>query len=107
MLCVEVESVEKNCKVIVNLEHIVEIAPLVEGGCAIFFADGAATGGVRSMKVKDSYEMFKQFAMQTVTGDMIAERIQSIQASIDPPPKSTKKDKKTPVIGDLEIPVFK
>ena len=74
MLCVEVESVEKNCKVIVNLEHIVEIAPLVEGGCAIFFADGAATGGVRSMKVTDSYTLFQQLVMTMVTPEDVSKK---------------------------------
>ena len=44
---VEVTSVEKDCVVIINIEHIVEIAPLNEGGCVLFFNDGAAVGGVR------------------------------------------------------------
>ena len=78
---VEVESVEKNCKVIINLEHINEIAPLTSGGCAIFFNDSAAVNGVRSMKVKDNYSQFKQFVMQTVTTDMINQRIERIQES--------------------------
>ena len=31
-LFIEVESVEKGCKVIVNLDTIIEIAPLLDGG---------------------------------------------------------------------------
>jgi len=73
-LFVEVDSVEKQCKVIVNLDEVVEIAPLKEGGCVLFFADTAAVGGKSSYKVTDSYELFKQFAMQTVSADDIAKR---------------------------------
>jgi hypothetical protein len=98
-LFVEVDSIEKDTKVVINLDHIVEIAPLREGGTALFFNDGAAVNGIRSMKVKDSYNMFKQFAMQTVSSDMIADRIAKINlaAGVDPqakkgpgrPPKAT------------------
>jgi len=73
-LFVEVDSVEKNCKVIINLDEVVEIAPLVEGGCALFFTDGAGMNSKSSMRVKNSYDTFKQFAMQTVSADDIAAR---------------------------------
>ena len=33
-LFVEVTNTEKDCKVILNLDHVIEIAPLVSGGCA-------------------------------------------------------------------------
>jgi len=84
-LFVEVESVEKNCKVILNLDEVIEIAPLRDGGCAIFFSDSAAVGGKTSIKVKDSYDQFKQFAMQTVSTDDIAKRIKSLKAQTDTP----------------------
>jgi hypothetical protein len=79
-LFVEVFDVEKNCQVIINLDSILEIAPkqrldsgkIVDDGCDLFFADGAAVGGKRAMKVRDSYAMFKQFAMQTVSADDVA-----------------------------------
>lgn len=87
-LFVEVDSVDKNCKCIVNLDGVLEIAPLVEGGCVLFFADAAAVGGKASYKVKDSYELFSQFAMKTVSSDDIAKRF------------PTKKSKDTPI----EIP---
>lgn len=77
-LFVEVDSVEKQCRVIVNLDDVLEIAPLREGGCALFFADSAAVNGKTAFKVKDSYEQFRQFAMQTVSSDDIAKRIESI-----------------------------
>ena len=81
---VEVQSIEKSCKVIINLDHIVEIAPLVEGGCALFFNDGAAVNGIRSMKVKDGYNMFTQFALQTVSSDDIAKKIASLKPAKAP-----------------------
>jgi hypothetical protein len=49
-----------------------EIAPLRTGGCEIAFPDQASVGGKRTMKVTDSYSMFKQFAMQTVSAEDIA-----------------------------------
>lgn len=87
-LFVEVESVERECKVIINLDEVVEIAPLVNGGCSLFFIDSAAAGGKVSYRVKDGYDAFKQFAMQTVSAEDIAKRF------------PTKKSKDAP----LEIP---
>lgn len=78
-LFVEVTSVEKKCKVIINLEEVIEIAPLVDGGCALFFVDGASVGGKTSYKVEDSYDAFKQFAMETVTADAVAAKVKSLK----------------------------
>lgn len=75
---VEVDSVEKNCKVIINLDKVVEIAPLSAGGCAIFITDSAAVNGRTAITVKNTYNEFKQFAMQTVTSDDIAARIKNL-----------------------------
>lgn len=80
---IEVDSVEKGCKVIINLDDIIEIAPLAAGGCVLFFADSAAVNGKSAYPVKDSYEQFKQFAMTTVTAEDIAKRF----------PKKDKADK--------------
>jgi hypothetical protein len=82
-LFVEVNSVEKQCKVIMNLDDVAEIAPLQSGGCVLFLSSGA------TYKVTDSYELFKQFAMQTVTPDDIAKKF----------PKAKKNDA-------LEIPTL-
>jgi hypothetical protein len=71
-LFVEVFSVEKQCMVIVNLDTVIEIAPLAIGGCAIFFADG--TGGKVSMRVKEDYNLFKQFVLQTVSTEDIEKK---------------------------------
>ena len=67
-LFVEVDSVEKGCKVILNLDTVSEIAPFATGGCHLFLNDG------RIYKVKDSYELFQQFAMQQVSADDIAKK---------------------------------
>ena len=83
-LFVEVTSVEKNCVVIINLDHVLEIAPLKEGGCILYMSDGAGMNSRVGLKVEDSYELFKQFAMQTVTAEDIEKRF----------PKSESKKKK-------------
>lgn len=104
-LFVEVNSVEKGCPVIINLDHIVEIAPLASGGCALFMIDGAGMNSKTGMRVSDSYNLFKQFAMQTVTPEDIARRFPKVS---DPVPEQTlgpetKSKKKS---GELEIPKF-
>jgi hypothetical protein len=91
-LFVEVFSVDKQCPVIVNLEGVLEIAPLAQGGCALFFADSAAVGGKTSFKVTDSYDQFKQFAIQPVSAEDIAKRF----------PKADKPK----VTDELEIPTL-
>jgi hypothetical protein len=71
-LFVEVNDVEKGCQVIINLDTVMEIAPLRTGGCEIAFPDQASVGGKRTMKVTDSYAMFKQLALQVVSAEDIA-----------------------------------
>jgi hypothetical protein len=75
---VEVNSVDKKSPVIVNLEHIVEIAPLVQGGCALFMADGH--GGAVDMKVTNDYNEFKQFVLQTVSASDIEKKFGKTKA---------------------------
>lgn len=75
---IEVGSIEKNCRVIINLDKILEIAPLKDGTTAIFFEDAAAVGGKTSMKVSDSYALFRQFVLETVSPDDIAARIKNL-----------------------------
>mgnify|MGYP003336885228 FL=1 len=72
---IEVDSYERGCKVIINLDSILEIAPLRDGGCTLFFPDSAAVGGKNSMRIKDSYAMFKQFVLQTVSEDDVARQV--------------------------------
>ena len=95
---VEVDSVEKGCPVIINLEHIVEIAPLKEGGCALFLSDAGGVGTKVSMKVSDNYELFKQFAMQTVTAEDIAKKFPKAE------PKKSKKDEDRFSVDFADIP---
>ena len=92
---IEVYSVEKNTKVIINLDTILEIAPLKEGGCNLFFPDAAAVGGKNSMKVTDSYALFKQFALQTVSEEDIASRIRNMpKLNIEPHPREIPQEEK-------------
>ena len=97
-LFVEVNSVEKGCPVIINLDHIIEIAPLASGGCALFTLDGAGMNSKNAMRVTNDYDEFKQFAMQTVSAEDIARRFP--KATKEPAPIKVKKN------GDLEIPKF-
>jgi hypothetical protein len=74
---VEVTSTApKGCKVIINLDSIIEIAPLVSGGCVLYFSTLEA-GSPRTITVADSYQQFMQFAMQTVSAEDIAKRFPS------------------------------
>jgi len=79
-LFVEVNSIDKQCKVIINLDEVVEIAPLREGGCAVFFADGAGMNSKSAIKVSDDYDMFKQFVLQTVSTEDIQKKVKSLKA---------------------------
>ena len=90
-LFVEVNSIEKGCPVIINLDHIIEIAPLAAGGCALFTLDGAGMNSKNALKVSNNYSEFKQFAMETVSAEDIAKRF---------PTKASKKSNSE----ELEIP---
>ena len=98
---VEVESVEKGCKVIINMDMVLEIAPLTEGGCALFFSDSAAVGGKTAMKVSDSYDQFKQFVVTPVSADDIARRFPKATVPAEAPAKG--KDKKN-AMPEYDIP---
>ena len=89
---IEVESIERGCKVIINLDTILEIAPLREGGCTLFFPDSAAVGGKNSMKIKDSYSMFKQFVLQTVSEEDVARQVARL-SGIQKEPNDTVMDR--------------
>lgn len=104
-LFVEVTSIEKGCPVIVNLDHIVEIAPLIDGGCALFTVDGAGMNSKSAMRVSDSYEQFKQFAMQTVTADDIAARFPKVSTKeLAPVGDLIKPTKSKPSSASVDIP---
>ena len=104
-LFVEVNSLEKGCPVIINLDHIVEIAPLLEGGCALFMVDNAGMNAKSALRVSDNYDQFKQFAMQTVTAEDIASRFPKTKkeaAPINDILPGQKNMKSRP--ADMEIP---
>lgn len=73
---VEVNSIEKGCEVIINLDHVVEIVPLTNGGTMLVFQDGM---GKYDIKVSDSYALFRQFALQTVSAEDIQRKIDSLK----------------------------
>ena len=52
-----VSSVEKSSVVIVNLDHVIEIAPLKGGGCVFFMVDG------KTMNVKESFAYFSKMVI--------------------------------------------
>lgn len=71
---IEVNSVvPKNCKVIINMNTVMEIAPLVAGGCVLYFST-LESGSPRTMTVSDEYVMFSQFVLQTVSAEDLARR---------------------------------
>ena len=98
---VEVNSVEKKCPVIVNLDMIVEIAPLVDGGCVLFMNDSAGMNSRQGIRVKEDYNEFKQFAMHTVTAEDIARRFP--KATLGPETSAKSKDKKN-LTPEYDIP---
>lgn len=108
-LFIEVNSLEKGCPVIVNLESVIEIAPLAAGGCALFFSDSAAVGGKTAMKVSDTYEQFKQFAVQPVSAADIAARFPKVERTFvkreeEETPVEQKAKSKKASIPEYDIP---
>ena len=103
-LFVEVQSLEKKCPVIINLDEVVEIAPLIDGGCALF----TISNGI--IKVSDSYDQFKQFAMQQVSSEDVAKRVAKLpQVEKEPATVAdivapTKSSKGKGTVDDLKIP---
>ena len=77
-LFAELFDLTKNCPVIINLDHVVEVTPLRTGGCEVAFSDSASVGGKRVINVKDDFSMFQQLAMTIVTPDAMANRIEAI-----------------------------
>ena len=79
---IEVNSVApKKCRLTINLDNIIEIAPLVAGGCVLYFST-LESGSPRTITVADDYSMFQQFVLQTVKAEDIAKKF----------PKVTRKD---------------
>lgn len=75
---VKVDSVEKGCPVIINLDHVVEIAPWSQGGCAIRFVNDGS-GSVREVVVKNDFKEFNQFVLETVTTEHISKKVKELK----------------------------
>ena len=72
---VEVVSADKDCQMIINLDHVSEIIPLAMGGCIVTLNYG---GAKTELKVKDDYGQFRQFAMQTVSSEDIERHVKKL-----------------------------
>jgi hypothetical protein len=98
---VEVNSIApKNCKLIINLDYVLEVAPLITGGCVLTI--GAQEAGTsRTITVSDDYSAFKQFVMQTVTADDINKRFPKKER-----PSSNIKMQEEGRGVELDIPTF-
>ena len=79
-LFVEVNDKVKGCPVIINLDQVVEISPLVTGGCELSFSDGASVGGRRVVNVTEEFTVFQQLVMHMVTPKAMDDRIAKIKA---------------------------
>lgn len=76
---IEVNSIApKNCKVIINLDTLIEVAPLLSGGCVLYFST-LESGSPRTMTVSDAYTLFMQFVLQTVTVADIEKRFPKVK----------------------------
>ena len=71
---IEVDSVEKNCTVIINLDHVVEVAPLINGGCELSMLHSSGMNSKTTFRVTNEYNEFSQFVMQKVSAEDIAKR---------------------------------
>lgn len=101
MIFVEVNSIQpKMCKLIINLDYVLEIAPLVTGGCVLSI--GAQEAGTsRTITVSDDYSAFKQFVMQTVTAEDITKRFPKKEK-----PTNTIKPQEEGKGVEFDIPTF-
>lgn len=81
-MLIQVKSREKQCDVIINLDHVMEIAPLAGGGSEIRFVyDGDVTSktGYRSIQVDNNYKEFQQFVLQTVTTEEVSKKVAELK----------------------------
>lgn len=77
-MLIEVNSVEKNCPVIINLDHVLEIAPLAAGGCMVKMVyDGGKNP--RDFRVSNEYKEFKQFVLETVTTSQVSNKVKELE----------------------------
>jgi len=107
-MLIKVKSREKACDVIINLDHVIEITPLRDGGSAIrFIYDGDVTSktGFREIFVDNKFTEFEQFVLQTVSVDSVSKKVQELKKQQEKiGPKESVPLKKGE--DDLDIPTF-
>jgi len=77
-LKVEVYNKDRGCLCIIDLDAVLEVAPLSAGGCAVFFSKEP---NIAPMYVTNEYVEFKQFVVQTISSDDIANRVHALKDS--------------------------
>jgi hypothetical protein len=107
-MLIKVKSREKQCDVIINLDHVMEISPLRDGGTAIrMLYDGDITQktGYREIYVENKFSEFEQFVLQTVTTDVMSKKVEELKKQQE---KLGKKEKVALKSGEdeIEIPTF-
>lgn len=83
---VRVNSKEKQCAVLIDMEKVFEIVPHKNGGSVLFFispddmgaARGALNNGRVGIHVDEEFSMFEQFIVQTVSSADVAKRVESL-----------------------------
>lgn len=90
---VKVTSKEKKCPVLINMEHVIEIAPH-EGGTMLFFVNpeakpyavgnlGDVSYGRTGLPVTEPFSMFEQFTVTTVSANDIAVKVAALKPKAD------------------------
>jgi hypothetical protein len=78
---IKVFSTEKQCDTLINLDLVVEIAPLKDGTVNLFFPDSGAAGGKIVYNVRNAWPLFEQFAIMPVSSDDVAKRVASLKGA--------------------------
>ena len=81
-MLIQVKSREKKCNVIINMDHVMEIAPLAGGGSEIRFVyDGDVTSktGYRAIQVDNDYKEFQQFVLETVDVETVSKKVAELK----------------------------
>ena len=105
-MLIKVKSREKQCEVIINLDHVVEITPLRDGGSAIRMVyDGDVTTkvGYREIFVDNTFSEFCQFVLETVTEEVVSKKVKQLKEQQE---KLGGKEKVELKINESDIPKF-
>jgi hypothetical protein len=105
-MLIKVKSREKQCEVIINLDHVIEITPLRDGGSAIrlvYDGDVTVKAGYREIFVDNKFSEFEQFVLETVTVDTVSKKVQELKKQQE---KLGAKEKVELKQGDDAIPKF-